>query len=315
MSQLAIVGGKGIDMFEGAQVIDQYTPEQLPTPYGTPSGVISKVKWKEGEFYCFSRHGDSQTLSPNDIPYLANAYALKKLGVRYWLAISLSTNLKGINTPALVVADSYTGTYQPERKDEFFNNQDTPGIVYYTNTFLTNNLVLKEALSSAAESIDINLLINKKNEEDIGKEKLIVFAGVPGPSTGTYAEQSQLIGDFKNVISGMTNMTEYKVAKQCGIVYAGLSYVVGNNLNYLNPMSGVNSTSDAISKYLESIDKFVIPLLSEFIKNAVNLPSVENELNLNGLQGPKLKEILETSSDELSEENNQIRKIASVVLS
>lgn len=314
MTQLAIVGGKGLNMFEGAQILEQYEPKEMITPYGAPSGIISRVSWEDGEFYCFSRHGDTQALSPNDIPYLANAYAMKKLGVRYWLAISLSTNLKGIDTPALVVADSYTGTEQSGRQDEFFNNKDTPGIVYYTDTFLTDNLLLKNALSRAAKNINIELLINNTREDEIDKKKLIVFAGVPGPSTGTLAEQSMLVGDFEKVISGMTNMTEYKVAKQCGIKYAGLSYVVGNNLNYLNPEEGVNSTADAISTYLNGIDNLVVPLLSEFITESVKLPVVEKELNLSGLQGPNLNEILGKSSESLSESDKKIKDIAEIVL-
>ncbi len=152
-------------MFSDAKIKKEYLPHQLETPFGLPSGKINLIDWNGATFFCFSRHGDKESLQPNDIPYLANAFALKRLGVKYWLSVSLVTALKG--TPRqglLVVADDYTGT-NCGRADQFFGKDSTPGLVFYVDNYSSSvSGVLKKALKDASESSGVTVLLNTEND-------------------------------------------------------------------------------------------------------------------------------------------------------
>ena len=235
-------------------------PEDLNTPYGQPSGKISHLNWEGGDFFCFSRHGDQQSLAPAEIPYLANAFALKKLGVQYWISVSLVSSLKGPPEPGcLVVADDYT-SFGIQRSDQFFGGKVAPDLVFYTDNYKnTVSTILKEAIAKASKDSNIPVILNLEAEIcKIPLKNLIIYAGVQGPNTGTFAEEKALTVAFENVITGMTNMTEALVCKQAGIEYAGLSFVGGQGLNY----SGVG---DSISYYLQNLDTTIIPILAKLV--------------------------------------------------
>jgi len=256
-AQLVIAGGRGLAMFEGAEVLADYPPQALENPYGVPSGRIWLVRWLGATFYCFSRHGDQQQLAPAEIPYLANAFALKQLGVKYWLAISLSTGLKGAPRPGdVVVADDYV-SIGVNRLDQFFSEHTQPGLVLYADNYKTSvSGILKQALRKAAEGAGIALMVNPHAHPDnIPASELIVYAGTSGPQTGTYAEERLLTAVFQNVVGGMTNMTEALVCRQSGIEFAGVSFIGGLGMNY-----------GGIGESIASLDAKVIPILRQFVR-------------------------------------------------
>lgn len=263
-TQLVIAGGKGLGMFDGANIIQEWLPNTLENPYGTPSGKICLIEWNKAQFFCFSRHGDDQQHAPNDIPYLANAYALKSLGVKYWVSVSLSTALKGFpKIGDIVVPDDYLSSHIG-RKDQFFSNDLISGIAYYADNYIGSvSSVLKDYLSRAADEVNIPLRMNLETDPRLIKPSdLLIFAGVAGPHTGTYADEVSLTAAFQNVVSGMTNMTEALVCKQAGIEFAAINFIGGTGMNY-------GSVPEAMSAYLTEksggIDSKIVPLLKCFV--------------------------------------------------
>lgn len=300
-TQLAIAGGKGLDMFKGLEVVQEWLPGEMRTPYGEPSGKISLVNWEGGRFFCFSRHGDQQQLSPGNIPYLANCYALKSLGVKYWLSVSLSTHLKGRHeVGSVVVPDDYIA-FNVNRRDQFFSHDTLPGLVLYIDNYQSSvSSLLKRHLSAAAREAGVPLDVNTNDLKDIDTEDMTVFAGVNGPQTGTLAEEKFLTAAFKHVVSGMTNMTESLVCAQAGISFAALNFVGGRGLNY----GGVGR---ALAAYLApetgGIDAKIVPILKTFVKH--DLPFAEKR---------SLKEFLSmcTGGQHISqalEDGNAARKV------
>jgi len=269
-TNIVIAGGKGLGMFSGAKVIKEWRPEDIANPYGIPSGKISLIEWEGAKIFCFSRHGDLQQLAPHDIPYLANAYAIKMLGVKYWVSVSLSTSLKGKQVLGdVVVPDDYISS-NAHRKDQFFSLETISGLVLYIDNYLgTVSPNLKEALKTAAERADVALAVNlQANQRDIPPSDLIIFAGINGPHTGTWAEEKMLTTTFSNVVSGMTNMTEALVCAQAGISFAALNFIGGTGMNY-------GSIAGSLATYLTpttgGIDAKIIPILKEFVK--ISLPA------------------------------------------
>ena len=84
IERIGILGGSGLYDFDG--LVD-VTEHALDTPYGKPSDVIVTGRLGAAEVAFLARHGRGHRLIPSEVPYRANLYALKSLGVRSLLAI------------------------------------------------------------------------------------------------------------------------------------------------------------------------------------------------------------------------------------
>ncbi|MFN3813982.1 MAG: S-methyl-5'-thioadenosine phosphorylase, partial [Aquificaceae bacterium] len=76
---VGIIGGSGIYRLEGLKVVKEIN---LPTPYGDPSStlIVAEVRGKKALF--LSRHGEGHVYPPHLVPYRANLWALREVGVR-----------------------------------------------------------------------------------------------------------------------------------------------------------------------------------------------------------------------------------------
>ncbi len=80
-ADVAVIGGSGFYSF-----LDDAEQHEVTTPYGEPSGPVS-VGTVAGRRVAFlPRHGGGHELPPHRIPFRANAWALRSLGVRQVLA-------------------------------------------------------------------------------------------------------------------------------------------------------------------------------------------------------------------------------------
>ena len=57
-------------------------PSTVDTPYGEPSAPVTVGTIGEHEVAFLPRHGASHEFSAHTVPYRANMWALRKLGVR-----------------------------------------------------------------------------------------------------------------------------------------------------------------------------------------------------------------------------------------
>ena len=75
---LGVIGGSGFYTFFGSDA----RSVSLDTPYGAPSAPITVGKVGEHEVAFLPRHGVNHEFSPHAVPYRANLWALRALGVR-----------------------------------------------------------------------------------------------------------------------------------------------------------------------------------------------------------------------------------------
>ncbi|MGH2550206.1 MAG: S-methyl-5'-thioadenosine phosphorylase, partial [Thermomicrobiales bacterium] len=80
--KLGIIGGSGLYNLPGLEILEQRT---VPTPFGDPSDEIVRGKLGPIEVEFLPRHGADHRLTPTELPYQANIYALKSLGVTHLL--------------------------------------------------------------------------------------------------------------------------------------------------------------------------------------------------------------------------------------
>jgi len=118
---LAVIGGSGFYSFFGSDA----RSISVDTPYGTPSGAITVGTVGDHEVAFLPRHGANHEFSPHTVPYRANMWALRALGVRRVFAPcavgSLTTEL---GPGAMVVPDQLVDRTSA-RADTYF---DTGGI-------------------------------------------------------------------------------------------------------------------------------------------------------------------------------------------
>ena len=82
---IGIIGGSGLgDAL--AQHITGPSKETLDTPFGDPSSPVLMGTIGAKKIAFITRHGPGHTLSPTEVPYAANIFALKTLGATTLIA-------------------------------------------------------------------------------------------------------------------------------------------------------------------------------------------------------------------------------------
>ena len=84
-TQLGVIGGSGIYQMNDVKIIAEH---DVDTPFGKPSAKILEAQVEDRRVYFLPRHGVGHTYLPSEVPYRANVYRLKKLGVTHVLAVS-----------------------------------------------------------------------------------------------------------------------------------------------------------------------------------------------------------------------------------
>src|SRR6266496_5130640 len=97
---LAIIGGSGLYEMPGLSDAREHT---IDTPFGKTSAPIV-IGTLEGERVAFlARHGLGHHITPSEVPYRANVYALKSLGVQRIVSISACGSLREKFAPGHIV--------------------------------------------------------------------------------------------------------------------------------------------------------------------------------------------------------------------
>ena len=114
---IGIIGGTGLYAIEGITELDTI---ELITPYGAPSSPITTGKLGNVKLLFIARHGIGHVLSPSEINYRANIYALKQLGAIWCISVSAVGSLMEEVSPGdLVVPDQFIDRTK-HRQSSFF---------------------------------------------------------------------------------------------------------------------------------------------------------------------------------------------------
>ncbi len=199
--KVGIIGGSGL-----GQALTKDTDKNgfFPnTPFGKPSSPIICSEWEGLEIAILARHGIGHIYSPSNVPFRANIFAMKMLGVTHILASGAVGSLReDVHPGELMIPDQVIDkTYK--RESSFFGN----GIVAHVEfdqPFCPN---LREILLDAGKSIDVNV-------HNSG-----TYVCMEGPQFSTVAE-SNLHRSWGGSVIGMTVMPEAKLAREAEICYA-----------------------------------------------------------------------------------------------
>ncbi len=102
--RIGIIGGSGLGQALSAQA--DGVAHEFITPFGKPSGPIITYEIDSTPIAFLARHGEGHILNPSSVPYQANIFALKELGVTHIIASGACGSLVEEVAPRdLVIAD------------------------------------------------------------------------------------------------------------------------------------------------------------------------------------------------------------------
>jgi 5'-methylthioadenosine phosphorylase len=114
---LAIIGGSGLYDFPALENVEQ---REIKTPFGSPSAPLTMGTLEGKSIVFLARHGIGHTLTPTEVNYRANIYALKSLGVDQIISISACGSLREDFAPGHIVVPSQLFDFTHLRKRSFF---------------------------------------------------------------------------------------------------------------------------------------------------------------------------------------------------
>lgn len=206
---VAVVGGSGLyqmDALEDVQELD------IDTPYGKPSDAIMTGRVGGVAVAFLARHGRGHRLVPSEIPFRANIYALKTLGVRYLVSLSAVGSLRQDLRPLdMVLPDQFIDLAR-RRESTFFGN----GAVAHVSMAQPVCAQLSDVLARAVAAVGL------PQEQRLHRGGTYVC--IEGPQFSTMAESHWYRSMGASVI-GMTNMPEAKLAREAQMAYASLAMV------------------------------------------------------------------------------------------
>ena len=203
---IGIIGGTGLG--EAFSIQTQGEQRLVQTPFGSPSGPITMSEWAGVRIALLARHGEGHLLSPSAVPYRANIYALKSLGVERIITVNAVGSFKKELKPGdLVIPDQIIDRTR-HRAETFFGG----GIVVHVPFADPFCPVLSRILYDAA----------KKTKATVHRNG--TYLAMEGPAFSTRAE-SRLYRSWGADIIGMTAIPEAKLAREAEICYAMIAGV------------------------------------------------------------------------------------------
>ncbi len=203
--ELAIIGGSGLYSMEGLTDIEE---RRVTTPFGDPSDALI-IGTLHGQRIAFlPRHGRGHTLTPTEVPYRANIYALKSLGVKYIISVSACGSLRHDFEPGHIVIPDQLFDFTKLRESSFFGD----GLVAHFSAAHPFSEELSAALALAVRAAD-----------GITHEGG-TFITIEGPRFSTKAE-SELYRQWGMSIIGMTTSPEAFLAAEAEMAYAVMGHV------------------------------------------------------------------------------------------
>jgi 5'-methylthioadenosine phosphorylase len=202
---LAVIGGSGLYKFK--DLTDVQTIE-LDTPFGKPSSpiTIGKIEGKPVAF--LARHGIGHTLPPSDVPYRANIYALKSLGVTRIVSVSACGSLRETYAPGHIVIPNQIFDFTHQRERSFFGK----GLVAHVSIADPFCKGLSDILEEAVKETEANY------------HRDATYITIEGPRFSTKGESNQYRQWGIDII-GMTASPEVFLAREAEMCYTTMAHV------------------------------------------------------------------------------------------
>ena len=203
--KLAIIGGSGLYNMTGLENPQEFA---LETPFGKPSAPIVVGTIENQPVAFLARHGLGHFISPSEVNYRANIYALKSLGVERIVSVSACGSLREDYAPGDLVIPDGLFDFTKGRKQSFFEG----GMVAHVGVADPFCPAFSAQLYQAVESTGARVHQGGN------------FITIEGPRFSTKAE-SHTFRAWGMSIIGMTTSPEAFLAREAEMCYAVMAHV------------------------------------------------------------------------------------------
>ena len=202
---VGFIGGSGI--YE-ALPLENTREERVETPFGDPSAPITVGEFPGTglEVAFLPRHGRDHQYSPTDLPYRANVYALKALGVERILSSNAVGSLRGDLPPQTLVIPDQVFDRTRHRPYTFFGDEMVVHMPF-ADPYCPH---LSDHLAGSGDATDADVVEGG------------TYVCIEGPQFSTRAESEFYRSQGWEII-GMTAIPEAKLAREAELCYATIA--------------------------------------------------------------------------------------------
>jgi 5'-methylthioadenosine phosphorylase len=204
-AEIGIIGGSGLYSMPGFDAQDEVA---VDTPWGPPSEkfVLGRLAGRTVAF--LARHGRGHRISPSELNFRANIYAMKSLGVERIISLSAVGSLKEEHRPLdFVIPDQFFDRTRG-RASTFFGE----GLVAHVSFADPVCPDLSAVVADACRTAGVNV------------KQSGTYLCMEGPAFSTKAE-SNIYRSWGMDVIGMTNLQEAKLAREAEICYVTIAMV------------------------------------------------------------------------------------------
>jgi 5'-methylthioadenosine phosphorylase len=274
-ANIGIIGGSGLYQMKGLESTEEVV---VDTPFGKPSAPIT-VGTLEGKRVAFlARHGIGHHITPTEVPYAANIYALKSLGVERIVSISACGSLREDYAPGNIVIPDNLFDFTKDRKRSFFGE----GLV-------THISVADPFCDDLSNQLDSAVRKTGATSHKGGN-----FITIEGPRFSTKAE-SNVYRSWGMSIIGMTASPEAFLAREAEMCYAVMAHVTDYDVWHVSEspvtVDMVIQTLNKNTEYAQDAIRNLIRGLSEKTCNCENALSTALITNPKVIPAETLKKL------------------------
>jgi 5'-methylthioadenosine phosphorylase len=243
-AEIGIFGGSGFYEFaEGG--IEEII---VDTPYGPPSGPIALMTVAGRSVAFLPRHGKDHTLPPHKVPYRANLWAFKSLGITRVLAPSAVGSLQSHIAPGDVVINDQFVDRTRSRADTFF---DGPDVVHVSSADAYCPQMRRLAIEAARQS-------------GVSVHETGTVVVIQGPRFSSKAESRWFTQMGWNIVS-MTQYPEVILAREMEMCYVTLSLVTDYDAGLVSDTAAVQAHDvlAVLKQNTENVKRVLKAMLAE----------------------------------------------------
>ncbi len=243
--KVGVIGGSGLYDLPG---ISEVREESITTPFGKPSDGFVCGKLHNTPVVFLPRHGKGHRLLPTEIPFRANIWGMKKLGVTHLISVSAVGSLKEKIFPGHIVFPDQFIDKTRHRDSTFFGN----GIVAHVQL---GDPVCPDLLAQVVRAAGSAGAVFHRGG---------TYVCMEGPAFSTRAE-SNLYRSWGASVIGMTNIQEAKLAREAEMCFVTIALATDYDCWYrseeevtvdqiLSVMhENINTSKEILSRTLESL--------------------------------------------------------------
>ena len=249
--KIGIIGGSGLD---DPNILKEVSKTNVETLFGRPSSLVKEGQIDNVAVAILSRHGTDHSISPSNVNYRANIWALKKIGCTHIIATTAVGSLRAEIEPTHLV----------------FPNQFIDFTKHRNSTFFNENEVVHTPMSDPYCD-DLNCLL-----QDSAKNLGIPFHGnktiitIEGPRFSTRAE-SNMFRSWNADIINMSSCPEVILSREQKIHYASIAMATDYDCWKEDEES---VTWEMIQKTMESNSINVTKILQDVIPKVKSLDDI-----------------------------------------